>query len=107
MLRYDGTIRLEVLENSGKCTIAGHIYGNVMELSKTKPELLIRGQPDDALTGFFAKRNGTKGCPFKARVSVPYHRDWWQVEIELKDMTASNPARILLTSTEMSRRSVS
>ena len=100
MLRYNGTIRVEVLENSGKYIIGGNIYGHVVDLPETKPELYIRGQPDDALRGFFAKQNGTKGGPLKARIYVPYHRDWWQAEIDLKDMTLGNPARILLTSTD-------
>ena len=100
MLRYDGAIRVEVLEDSGKYIIGGNIYGHVREAPNSKPELYICGQPDDALRGFFIKQNGTKGSPLKTRISVPYHRDQWQAEIELKDMTPGNPARILLTSTD-------
>ncbi len=100
MLRYDGAIRVEVLEDSGKYIIGGNIYGHVREAPNSKPELYICGQPDDALRGFFTKQNGTKGSPLKARISVPYHRDRWLAEIELKDMTPGNPARILLTSTD-------
>ena len=107
MLRYDGTIWLEVLEDNGKHAVAGNIYGNVVDLPETHPRLCIRGQPDGVLAGFLAKQNMAKGCHFKARVSVPYRPDWWLMEMELREMRPGNPVRVLLTSTDMPRRAVS
>ncbi len=106
MVQYDGSIWLEVLDVEGKRTVAGHIYGDVVDSPEISPALSIRGWPDDTLVDFFAEQKGTKDYPLKARISAPYPHDWWITEIELKEMTAGHPARVLLTSTDTPRRAV-
>ena len=106
MMRYDGSIWLEMLDGKGARTVAGHIYGDVVDHPQIDPELYIRGQPDDDLAGFFAEQKGTNGYPLKARISALYPHYWWITEIELKEISSDHPARVLLTSIDKPRRAV-
>ncbi len=106
MVRYDGSIWLEMLDDKGARTVAGHIYGDLVDLPQINPELYIRDQPDDNLAGFFAEQEGTNGYPSKARISAPYPHDWWITEIELKEISPGHPVRVLLTSISKPRRAV-